>query len=83
MQEITQCVEERPDLILAAWPEVIGSTFAGMTEALSFHEGVLIVKVKTATLYSLLAQREKGKILANLRKRFPKVTLSNIVFRRG
>lgn len=83
MQQITHSVEERPDLILAAWPEILGAQFAGMTEALSFHEGVLVVKVKTATLYSLLAQREKGKILTNLRKRFPKVTVSNIVFRRG
>lgn len=83
MQEITDAVQDRPDLILAAWPEIIGSQLAGMTEALAFQQGVLTVRVKNATLYSLLSQREKGKILTNLRKQFPKTTFTNIRFRRG
>lgn len=83
MNKITQAVEERPDLVLAAWPEIIGAQLAPMTEVVSFSQGVLSVKVKNATLYSLLSQREKGRILAHLKKRFPKTTFVAVNFRMG
>jgi hypothetical protein len=83
MQEITQVIGERPDLILAAWPEIIGSQLATMTEAISFLNGVLTVKVKNSTLLSLLNQREKSRVISLLRERFPKVTFANIIFRMG
>jgi hypothetical protein len=83
MHEITHAIQERPDLVLAAWPEVVGSQLASMTTAVSFLDGVLSVKVRNATLFSLLNQREKGRILAHLRSRFPKMTIANIVFRMG
>jgi hypothetical protein len=75
--------QSRPDLILAAWPEVIGQKFAGMTEALSFIDGVLLVQVKNSTLYSLLNQHDKPRILRNLQMKFPSVKFKNIYFRRG
>jgi hypothetical protein len=74
---------DRPDLILEAWPEVIGLKLAGMTQAVSFANGMLVVKVKNSTLHSLLSQNDKPRILNNLRKKFPNVTIKDIVFRIG
>jgi hypothetical protein len=69
--------------ILLAWPEVIGTRLAPMTQAVSFVDGVLLVKVKNSTLHSLLSQNDKMKILSNLRQKFPQYSIRNIVFRIG
>ncbi len=74
---------ERPDLLLAAWSEVIGPRLAKYTEAVSFREGVLTVKVKNSTLYSLLAEHEKQRLLKSLQEKFPSVTIKNLIFRIG
>ncbi|MBA3957086.1 MAG: DUF721 domain-containing protein [Parachlamydiaceae bacterium] len=81
--DIQEMYQERPDLIMGAWPEVIGPQLAPMTRALSFQEGILIVLVKNSTLHSLLSQRDRVKILASLRQKFPKVAIKSIVFRIG
>lgn len=75
--------EERPDLVLAAWPEVIGHKLAGMTQAISFIDGVLVVKVKNSTLHSLLSQHDRFRILNRLREQFPRTIIKGIVFRIG
>jgi len=75
--------QERPDLILLAWPEVIGERLAPMTQAVSFMEGVLTVKVRNSSLYSLLVQQEKLKLQRRLQERFPSVQIRNIIFRLG
>jgi Dna[CI] antecedent, DciA len=71
----------RPDLILVAWPEVIGPKLASMTEAVSFQNGILVVRVKNSTLYSLLQQYDKMRILNNLKAKFPQVEFKAISFR--
>ena len=78
---IDEKYQERPDLIVAAWPEVIGPKLAGMTRALSFVEGELTVAVKNSTLYSLLNQHERPRLLKELRQRFSKVEIKAITFR--
>ncbi|NDD57918.1 MAG: DUF721 domain-containing protein [Chlamydiae bacterium] len=75
--------EQRPDLILAIWPELIGEKLAPMTQAVSFVEGILTVKVRNSSLYSLLSQHEKPKLVKALRSRFPSVIIRNINFRLG
>jgi hypothetical protein len=75
--------QDRPDLILLAWPEIIGEKLAPMTQAVSFVNGVLTVKVKNSSLYSLLVQHEKKKLLKQLQMRFPAVMIRNIIFRLG
>ena len=82
LERLGQRVEEGGDLILAAWPEIIGDKLQSMTEAVAFENKTLHVKVKNATLYSLLAQHEKGRLLEALRKRFPRAAIQNIVFLR-
>lgn len=75
--------QARPDLLLAAWPEVIGAKLAGMTQAISFNDEVLVVAVRNSTLHSLLNQHEKQRLLKALREKFPKVPIKNILFRIG
>jgi len=74
---------DRPDLILAAWPRIIGSKLAPMAKAVSFDQGILFVKVSNSTLYSLLSQHERGRLLKSLREQFPSVEIKNIHFRVG
>lgn len=83
LKKLEKCVEEKGDLILNAWPSIIGERQSCMTEAVAFKEGVLYVNVKNATSYSLLAQYEKIKLLKILREKFPSVEIRNIVFRMG
>lgn len=74
---------DRPDLILAAWPQLVGPQLAPMTEAVAFNEGMLVVKVKNSTLYSLLKNRERGRLLYRLRQRFPSNEIRGIYFKIG
>ncbi len=75
--------QDRPDLVLLAWPEIIGEKFAPMAQAVSFIDGVLTVKVRNSSLYSLLIQHEKNKLQNQLQKRVPSVKIRNIIFRLG
>jgi len=83
LSQIGESLQDRPDLILESWPGIVGQQIATMTQAITFQEGVLTVKVKNSTLYSLLSQNDKPRILNLLRKKFSKVTIKNIVFRIG
>ena len=83
MRRIGARYQERPDLIFAAWPAVIGEQLAPMTQVVSFEDGILTVKVKNSTLYSLLSRKDKPRILRSLRDKFPRTQIKNIVFRMG
>ncbi len=80
---IEKVYSDRPDLILAAWPEIIGPQLATMTRAISFTHGVLLVKVNNSTLYSLLSRIERPKILRRLQTRFPTASVKDVQFRLG
>lgn len=82
LEDMGRKIDERPDLILAAWPEVIGSQLAPMTQAISFIEGVLVVHVKNSTLHSLLSH-DKPRLIKNLRDKFPGTLVKTIFFRLG
>ena len=83
LKKVGMLHEQRTDLILASWPEIIGPKLASMTQALSFNSGVLVVKVKNSTLHSLLSQHDKPRIVASLKQKFPNVEIRNVVFRIG
>jgi hypothetical protein len=83
LEDIGQKFKERPDLVIAAWPEVIGHQLAPMTQAVAFVDGILTVKVKNSTLYSLLAQNDKPRLIKNLRDKFPQTMIKTINFRLG
>ena len=83
LTRVSEQHQARPDLILAAWPSVIGPQLAPMTQAVSFDNGVLRVKVKNSTLYSLLCRHDKLKILKDLQQKFPKANIQNVMFSMG
>ena len=75
--------EERHDLILTSWPQLIGPKLEKFTKAEAFTEGNLTVRVNNSTLYSLLVKSEKPRLLNLLREKFPKVAIHDIFFRLG
>jgi hypothetical protein len=81
LAKVGEVYNQRADLILAYWPEMIGPKLAAMTQAVSFAEGELLVAVKNSTLHSLLSQYDKKRILNQLRQKFPQV--DTIRFRIG
>ncbi len=81
LRDVASTLRERPDLVLSAWPRIIGPTLSTMTEAVSFINGIVLVKVKNQTLFSLLGQRDKPKILKTLRQQLPNTLIRDIVFR--
>ena len=83
MTDIHRTHKERPDLVIAAWAEVVGHKLAPMTAALCFEKGILVVKVNNSTLHSLLAQTERPNLLKRLREKFPTTPIHNIAFRVG
>ena len=83
LEEMGRKFDDRPDLVIAAWPEVIGPHLAALTKAISFVNGVLTVKVSNSTLYSLLSQNDKPRLIQNLRDKFPGILIKTIFFRLG
>ena len=75
--------EARPDLILAAWPGIVGPHVAANAVATTFIDGIIQIKVKNSTLYSLLAKHEKNRLLAIFRGRFPSVPIRGMTFKIG
>lgn len=69
------------DEIIAAWPEIVGPKFATMSEAVGLYEGVLRIRVKNSTLYTLFVQYEKERLRSELQARFTLV--KDIDFKMG
>ena len=59
---------------------ILGDKMGPMTEVTSFFDGILTVKVKSSTLYSLLCQHEKPRLLRLLQKKF---SVREIILRVG
>lgn len=68
---------------MGAWPALVGPQVAGMSQPISFVEGELIVKVGNASLYALLCQVERPRLLKALRERFPQTRIDRLTFRMG
>ena len=83
LAKIGEVNQQRSDLILAMWPEIIGEKLAAMAQADSFTDGVLYVRVKNSTLHSLLSKYEKLRILNLLKQKFPHAEIKKICFRIG
>ena len=62
------------------WRELMGEKMAPLAEPISFVEGVLTVKVKSSTLYSLLVAHERPRLLGRLQEKF---SIRNLIFRVG
>lgn len=72
-----RCRDEK-GAIFQFWMTLLGEKMASLTEPISWVDGVLTIKVKSATLYSLLCQHEKVRLLEKLREKF---LVRKLVFR--
>ena len=75
--------QDQPNLIMAAWSNLVGPQVAAMTHAVQFKDAVLWVNVRNAPLYDLLCRYERIKLLRALQAQFPRVEIRNITFRRS
>lgn len=66
--------------IFRFWRELMGENRAALTEPVSYFDGVLTVKVKSSTLYSLLVSHERSSLLGRLQEKF---SIRNLIFRVG
>ncbi len=83
LNKIGHVYHQKGELVIASWPAIIGPTLASMTKAVSFIDGILLVKVKNSTLHSLLSQNDKIRLLRILREKFPQIDIKTIYFRIG
>ena len=80
LSEIAEAVGDRTEPLFQEWKNILGEEMGKLAEPVLFEDGVLTVKVKSQTLYSLLSTHEKPRLLARLQKKFP---VRNIHFRVG
>ncbi len=74
----------QPQLVIKAWHKVVGESFASMTKAIRFDEGVLLVHVSNSTLMSILNRtQDKERLRKALQDLVPGVEVRSIVFRIG
>ncbi len=78
--KIGKLFEEKGELVIMLWPEIVGPQLARMTQAVAFNDSVLHVKVKNSTLYSVLVQ-DRIQIIKKMRAHLPHNTLRHISFR--
>lgn len=80
LREIGKKAGNRSEEVFAYWTQLIGEKMASLTRPVSYVDGVLTVNVKSSTLYSLLCQHERTRLLGQLQEKFP---VRNLVFRVG
>jgi hypothetical protein len=80
LEDVQIRYEEKPERILKGWREVIDVKWQAMTEACSFEKGTIVIKVKNATLYSLLVQQEGSRLLKKLQEKFPESSIKKLKF---
>ncbi len=81
MQVIEKNKRQNPTAVLAYWKEVIGKELFPMTKAVKLEKGILFVKVKSSTLFSLLKQYEKHKLLKKIQKKFTAKVVRDLSFK--
>ena len=79
LNELGRKTGDRSEEVFRFWFQLMGDK-GPLTNPVSFIDGVLTVKVKSSTLYSLLCQHERPRLLAQLQEKF---SIRNLVFRVG
>jgi hypothetical protein len=80
LKDIREKNGQQSEEVFHYWLELIGEKMASLTEPISFEEGVLTVKVKSSTLYSLLCYHERPRLMKRLQEKF---SIRNLLFRIG
>ncbi len=81
--QIDERYKKTVDEIFEGWKTIIGEKMAPLTELVSLEKGVVTIKVKNSTLYSLLCQHEKARLLNELQKKYSKEKIRDLKFRIG
>lgn len=69
--------------IAHVWKMVVGDKMAALTEVKSWHQGILVIKVSSASLNHLLSTTEKPKILRKFKSDFGFLKVKSLVFKTG
>ena len=80
---ISSKLKDNPAEIISVWQDVVGDKIARLTQVVELGEGVLKIRVDNSTLYSLLVEHEKQRLLKVLQKRLPKLRIKILLFRIG
>lgn len=83
LDEISKKQQQSIFVIEKVWNELVGSKIAELTRLADFQNGVLFIKVKNATLLSILSSQEKGRLMQNLMNKLPNIHFKNLVFQFG
>lgn len=78
----TSSEEQKLDLN-QVWKMVVGEKIAALSEVRSLYQGVLIIKVSSASLNHLLSTTEKSKIMKKLSADFGFLRVKSLVFKTG
>jgi predicted nucleic acid-binding Zn ribbon protein len=80
LREISPPVDHERAALFAYWNSLLEEKMARFTQPVSWKNGVLTIKVKSATLYAVLQRHEKARLLKALQSKF---SVQDIVFRVG
>lgn len=83
MDDLERTKKHSIEILAKTWDEIVGNKIAQMTKVVNYQKGVLFVKVKNATLLSILSSQEKARLLQNLRDKLPNIQFTNLVFQFG
>ncbi|MCF7852857.1 MAG: DUF721 domain-containing protein [Simkaniaceae bacterium] len=83
LSRITQTFESKAQNIFNTFLGLLNDRIRPFVKPVSFTKGKLVVKVKNATLLSILSSQEKAHLLHNLRVKLPSVVIQDIFFQIG
>ena len=71
------------EILETCWNEIVGKKISESTKVYNYQKVVLYIKVKNATLLSILSSQEKRRLMHNLKEKLPNIELTNLVFQFG
>lgn len=80
LTKIEKNMDLNPSKIFEFWGTLLGEKFAALTVPVNFQNGVLKIKVKSTTLFSLFVQTESPRLLKEMQKQFPSAGIRKLLF---
>ena len=83
LEDISKTQKQGITVIEPVWKEIVGPKINELTKVVDFQKGTLFIKVKNATLLSILSSQEKPRLMQNLKEKLPNIHFVNLVFQFG
>ncbi|WP_348664056.1 DciA family protein [Chlamydia vaughanii] len=83
LKKIEHIVAAKPQEVIEAWNEMLGTKYSGMFQALGFKDHILLVKIYNSSLYALLKQTHQSSLIARLHQAVPHAQVKEIQFLLG